>query len=95
MSAPKPNKQRPANPQKSKTVKASIVVDSQLNVRWATAAAMAGMDKGRFAALAIEEACRGIVIIDRRVGGKSSHPGSLNDRQDGANQISSDDEKAA
>lgn len=90
MSAQKPKSRRPANPQESKSVKASIVIDSQLNIRWATAAAIAGIDKGRFAALAIERACQGIVIIDRRAGGKSSRPVADTDREDDGVDVNSD-----
>lgn len=95
MSAQKPNKQRPANSTAGKTIKASVVVSQQLNIRWAACAAIAGVDKGHFAADAIEAACRGLIIIDKRDKGKSSHPGSNNDRLDGASLISPDAEEAA
>jgi hypothetical protein len=93
MSAQKSKSRRPANSQESKTVKASVVVGSQLNARWAACAALAGIDKGRFAALAIESACRGLVLIDRRGGAKSARPVGDIDRVDDGVDVTCDDEE--
>jgi len=90
---PEKKKRKPATPQPSaKTIKASVVVDVPLNIRWTAAAALAGMDKSRFAALAIEDACKGIVLFDRR---KKSKSVDSNDRLDEADEISDPAEEAA
>jgi hypothetical protein len=73
-------------------VKASILVGVELHARWAAAAALRGMDRSAFAVEAIEAACKGIHIIDRR---KTAGPVGYIDRQGPALGISTDDEDAA
>ena len=49
-----------------KSVKASVLVDVELHARWGYCANLRGQDRSAFAVKAIEEACRGVVLIDRR-----------------------------
>ena len=49
-----------------KSVKASVLVDVELHARWGYCASLRGQDRSAFAVRAIEEACRGVVLIDRR-----------------------------
>jgi hypothetical protein len=68
-------------------VKASILVGVELHARWAAAAALRGMDRSAFAVEAIAEACRGIVVVDRR---KTSDRVRGEDRQGVVGGISPD-----
>jgi hypothetical protein len=56
------------------------------------AAALRGIDRSAFAAEAIAEACRGIIIVDRR---KTSDRAKGEDRHAPALGISPDEEEAA
>lgn len=87
MSAPTPRSRKSAVPQEGRSVKASIQVDARTHALWAAAAALRGMDRSAFAVEAIKEACRGLVIVDRR-----KHSGSvkINDRLDPSDEISED-----
>jgi hypothetical protein len=73
-------------------VKASVLVDVELHARWSAAAALRGIDRSAFAAEAIREACRGIVVVDRR---KSVDRSGNSDRPSLATEISPDAEEAA
>jgi hypothetical protein len=73
-------------------VKASILVGVELHARWAAAAALRGMDRSAFAVEAIAEACRGIVVVDRR---KTSDRVEKSDRPSPGFGISSDEGEAA
>lgn len=48
------------------TVRVCITINVALNARWSAAAALARIDRSEFAALALEEACRGLFLTDRR-----------------------------
>lgn len=48
------------------TIKASVSVDVALYARWGAAAALSGLNRGAFAVRALEEACRSVIVIDRR-----------------------------
>jgi hypothetical protein len=73
-------------------VKASILVGVELHARWAAAAALRGMDRSAFAVEAIAEACRGVVIVDRR---KASDRVRVDDRPREGIGINPDDQEAA
>ena len=92
MSAPLPRRRKAAVPPSGKTVKASILVGVELHARWAAAAALRGMDRSAFAVEAITEACRGLVLIDRR---KSDGRSGVPDRPDPGAGISLADDTAA
>jgi hypothetical protein len=92
VSAPSPRRRKVTVPQTGKAVKASILVGVELHARWAAAAALRGMDRSAFAVEAIEAACKGIHIIDRR---KTAGRVDSSDRQGPALGISSDDQDAA
>jgi hypothetical protein len=77
------------NPPSSKSVKTSVSVDVTLHARWGAAASLAGMNRSAFAVHAIELACKGVHIIDRR---KHSDPVNTDDRLDGALSINQDEE---
>lgn len=92
MSAPTPRPRKSAVPQEGKGVKASILVDARTHALWAAAAALRGMDRSAFAVEAIKDACRGLVLVDRR-----KAPGSvkITDRPDAADELNPDAEEAA
>jgi hypothetical protein len=73
-------------------VKASILVGVELHARWAAAAALAGKDRSAFAVDAIAEACRGVVVVDRR---KTSDRARGEDRQEPVIGISPDGSEEA
>lgn len=77
------------NPPSSKRIKSSVSVDVALHARWSACASLAGMDRSAFAAHAIEQACKGVHIIDRR---KTADPVNVDDRTDGGDSISQDEE---
>lgn len=66
MAAQPPRRRGPADPSARKTVKTSLVVDTDLHVRWATAAAMSGQDRNAFAVDVLRAAVKHLVIIDRK-----------------------------
>lgn len=80
-----PRRRKAAATQTERTVKATVVVGVDLHVRWAAAAAMAGMDRSAWAAAVLAEALRGVVVMDRRKtpdrSGKEDRP-SLEDSPD-------------
>ena len=92
MSAQGPRRRRSAAPPSGKTVKASILVGVELHARWSAAAALAGKDRSAFAVEALTEACKGIIVVDRR---KSSDRARDDDRQDLASGISPDGSEEA
>jgi hypothetical protein len=69
-----------------------VLVGVELHARWSAAAALRGIDRSAFAAEAIAEACRGVIVVDRR---KSTGRVDSSDRQAAATGISSDGEEAA
>jgi hypothetical protein len=73
-------------------VKASILVGVELHARWSAAASLRGMDRSAFAVEAIAEACKGIIVVDRR---KSSDRVDKSDRPSGVGLVSSAEEEAA
>lgn len=87
-----PNRRKSAVTQAERTVKATVVVDVDLHVRWAAAAAMAGMDRSAWAAAVLKDALRGVVVMDRR---KTSDRSDTKDRPSLESPLDSDDEKAA
>jgi hypothetical protein len=46
-------------------VKASILVDADLHIRWGAAASLRGMERGAYAVEVLREATKGIVLFDR------------------------------
>lgn len=92
VSAPTPRPRKPAVPREGKPVKASIQVDAKTHALWAAAAALRGMDRSAFAVEAIQAACKGLVLVDRR---KSPGSVKITDRVDHGDEISEDEEKAA
>lgn len=67
--------------------RASIVIDVATYARWSAAACLARMDRSEFAVNAIDEACRGLFLTDRR---KPNDRVKLSDRPDEAPLISPD-----
>lgn len=92
MSAPTPRRRKSAVPPSGRYVKASILVDVELHARWAAAAALRSMDRSAFAVEAIREACKGIVLVDRR---KSNGSTVGKDRPVLEAEISSEGEESA
>ena len=93
MSAQVPRRRKPAVPPSGKSVKASILVDVELHARWAAAAALRGMDRSAFAVEALKEACKGIIVVDRR---RTADRARADDRPSMALGISPDaDDEAA
>lgn len=90
----KKRRRKPANAHATEVrlIKATVEVVEPLNIKWTAAAALAGVSKSRYAAIAIEEACQSIVLFDRR---KRADQGHNTDRADEASLISDDEEKAA
>jgi hypothetical protein len=70
------------------TVRAHITINVALNARWSAAAALARIDRSEFAVLALEEACRGLFVTDRR---KPADRGKASDRLDPAMELKLDD----
>lgn len=89
---PAPRRRKSAVTQEARTVKTTVVIDADTHVRWAAAAAMANMDRSAWAAAVIREACRGIVVMDRR---KTSDRSEGKDRQSVEGPLDSDAENAA
>ena len=69
------------------TVRASIVIDVALYARWGAAAALRRIDRSAFAVEALAEACRGVLVIDRR---KPAGQVKLSDRLELPDPVSSD-----
>jgi hypothetical protein len=66
MATPVPRRRKTAEPSVRPHVKASLVVCRDLHTRWHAAASLSGMTANAFAVEALTEACKGIVIVDRR-----------------------------
>jgi hypothetical protein len=92
LSAQTPRRRKSAVPPSGRVVKASVLVGVELHARWSAAAALRGIDRSAFAAEAIAEACRGIIVVDRR---KGADRVKADDRQGSAPGIRADDEEAA
>jgi len=89
---PAPRRRRSAATPNAKTVKATVIVDVDTHVRWAAAAAMAGMDRSAWAANVLREALRGVVVVDRR---RNPGPAEIKDRPNQGGPLESDGEIAA
>jgi hypothetical protein len=92
VSAQAPRRRKSAAPPSGKTVKASVLVGVELHARWSAAAALRGIDRSAFAAEAIAEACRGIIVVDRR---KAADRVKTDDRPSQGGVISPDVEEEA
>lgn len=88
MSTEKTPSRKITKPSKPRTVKATLTVDAVLHTKWSAAASLRGMSRHAFAVAALNEAVRGIVIIDRSQAGRQA-AGQLDssgevDREDAA-----------
>ena len=69
------------------TTRASFTLDVALYARWGACAALGGLDRGAFAVKALEAACQGLILIDKR---KARDQVRISDRPDPAHELSLD-----
>ena len=66
VAAQTPRRRKNADPSTGRTVKCTVLLRVETHAKLAAAAALRGCDRSTFAAEAIEQALRGVVVIDRR-----------------------------